>query len=99
MRKAGKLPFDALTEEYSLEYGKAAIQIHADAIARGARMLLIDDLIATGGTMLAAARLLERLGAGAILPAAIIDLPDLGGSKALVDKGLRPFTLCAFDGH
>ena len=61
--------------------------------------MLIDDLIATGGTMLAAVRLLERLGAGAILPAAIIDLPDLGGSKALLDKGFRPFTLSAFGGH
>ena len=99
VRKAGKLPFDTLTEEYALEYGKASIQIHSDAIAKGARVLLIDDLIATGGTMLAAVRLLERLGAGAILPAAIIDLPDLGGSKALVDKGFRPFTLCAFGGH
>lgn len=99
VRKAGKLPFDTLTEEYSLEYGKAAIQIHADAIASGARVLLVDDVIATGGTMLASVRLLERLGAAAILPAAIIDLPELGGSKALVDKGLRPFTLCAFDGH
>ncbi len=99
VRKAGKLPFDTLTEEYALEYGKASIQIHQDAVSNGARVLLMDDLIATGGTMLAAARLLERLGAGAILPAAIIDLPALGGSKSLVAKGLRPFTLCAFDGH
>ena len=99
VRKAGKLPFDTLTEAYSLEYGKASIQIHSDAIAKGARVLLMDDLIATGGTMLAAVRLLERLGASAILPAAIIDLPDLGGSKALVAKGFQPFSLCAFDGH
>ena len=99
IRKTGKLPFDTLTEEYSLEYGKASIQIHTDAIEKGARVLLMDDLIATGGTMLASVRLLERLGAGAILPAAIIDLPGLGGSKALVDKGLQPFTLCAFGGH
>ena len=99
VRKAGKLPFDTLTEEYALEYGEASIQVHTDAIAKGARVLLIDDLIATGGTMLAAVRLLERLGAGAILPAAIIDLPDLGGSKALLDKGFRPFTLSAFGGH
>ena len=99
IRKTGKLPFDTLTEEYSLEYGKASIKVHTDAIAKGARVLLMDDLIATGGTMLASVRLLERLGAGAILPAAIIDLPDLGGSKALVDKGLQPFTLCAFGGH
>ncbi len=99
VRKAGKLPFESLTEEYALEYGKASIQVHTDAIAKGARVLLIDDLIATGGTMLAAVRLLEGLGADAILPAAIIDLPDLGGSKALVDKGFRPCTLCAFGGR
>ena len=99
VRKAGKLPFDTLTEEYALEYGSASIQIHADAIAPGARVLLMDDLIATGGTMQAAVRLLQRLGAGAILPAAIIDLPELGGSKSLVDEGFRPFTLCAFPGH
>ena len=99
VRKTGKLPFDTITEEYSLEYGKASIQMHTDAIEKGARVLLMDDLIATGGTMLAAVRLLERLGASAILPAAIIDLPDLGGSKALADKGLQPFALCVFDGH
>ena len=99
VRKSGKLPFDTITEEYSLEYGKASIQMHTDAIEKGARVLLMDDLIATGGTMLAAVRLLERLGASAILPAAIIDLPDLGGSKALADKGFRPFALCAFEGH
>lgn len=99
IRKSGKLPFDTLTEEYALEYGRASIQIHADAIAPGARVLLMDDLIATGGTMQAAVRLLQRLGAGAVLPAAIIDLPDLGGSKALVEQGFPPFCLCTFDGH
>jgi adenine phosphoribosyltransferase len=99
VRKAGKLPFATISEEYSLEYGKASIQMHTDAIEPGARVLLMDDLIATGGTMQAAVRLLQRLQAGAILPAAIIDLPDLGGSKALVDKGFTPFTLCAFGGH
>ena len=99
VRKTGKLPFNTITEEYSLEYGKASIQMHTDAIEKGARVLLMDDLIATGGTMLASVRRLERLGAGAILPAAIIDLPDLGGSKALADKGFRPFALCTFEGH
>ena len=99
VRKSGKLPFDTITEEYSLEYGKASIQMHTDAIEKGARVLLMDDLIATGGTMLASVRLLERLGADTILPAAIINLPDLGGSKALADKGFRPFALCTFEGH
>ena len=92
-------PTKTLGELVSLEYGKASIQIHTDAFEKGARVLLMDDLIATGGTMLASVRLLERLGAGAILPAAIIDLPDLGGSKALVAKGLQPFSLCTFEGH
>lgn len=99
IRKAGKLPFKTLTEEYALEYGKATIEIHADAIETGARVLLIDDLIATGGTMLAAVRLLECLGAGAIYPAAIIDLPDLGGSTTLTKQGFAPFSLCSFAGH
>ena len=99
VRKAGKLPFDTLTEAYSLEYGNASLQIHADAIAAGAHVLLVDDLIATGGTMLAAVRLLERLGAAQILPAAVIDLPDLGGSRALAARGFQPLTLCAFGGH
>ena len=85
--KKGKLPFDTLIEDYVLEYGRS-----------GSRVLLIDDLIATGGTMLAAVRLLCRLGAGEILPAAIIDLPELGGSKALTASGVPPFVVCEFAG-
>ena len=99
VRKKGKLPFDTLTEEYELEYGSAAIQMHSDAVSRGSRVLLIDDLIATGGTMQAAVKLLTRLGAGAILPAVIIDLPELGGSKALSADGIEPFVVCEFGGH
>ena len=99
IRKQGKLPFTTLKETYALEYGSNTVELHVDAVQPGQRILLMDDLIATGGTMLASVRLLERLGAGAILPAAIIDLPDLGGSKALADKGFRPFALCTFEGH
>ena len=98
VRKKGKLPFDTLVEDYELEYGSGAVEVHTDAIRSGARVLLIDDLIATGGTMLAAVRLLNRLGAGEILPAAIIDLPDLGGSKALNANGVPPFVVCEFAG-
>jgi adenine phosphoribosyltransferase len=99
VRKKGKLPFETLTEEYELEYGSAAVQVHSDAIARGSRVLLIDDLIATGGTMLAAMRLLKRLGAAHLQPAAIIDLPDLGGSRAIAAEGVAPWVVCAFAGH
>jgi adenine phosphoribosyltransferase len=99
IRKKGKLPFETLTESYELEYGSAAIEVHRDALHAGARVLLIDDLIATGGTMLAAVRLLKRLGAAEVLPAAIIDLPDLGGSRALADAGVEPYAVCAFGGH
>ncbi len=99
VRKKGKLPFDTLTEEYELEYGSAAIQMHSDAVAHGSRVLLIDDLIATGGTMQAAVKLLKRLGAGAILPAVIIDLPELGGSTALRADGIAPFVVCEFSGR
>ena len=99
VRKKGKLPYQTLTEEYVLEYGSAAIEVHSDAIAAGARVLLIDDLIATGGTMRAAVKLLKRLGAASVLPAAIIDLPDLGGSAALAGDGAPPYAICSFGGH
>ncbi|MBL8381347.1 MAG: adenine phosphoribosyltransferase [Burkholderiales bacterium] len=99
IRKKGKLPYDTLTEEYELEYGSAAVQVHSDAVRAGASVLLIDDLIATGGTMLAALRLLRRLGAGRVQPAAIIDLPDLGGSRAIAVQGQAPYVVCTFEGH
>ena len=99
IRKKGKLPYETLSEEYELEYGSASIEVHSDAIRPGANVLLIDDLIATGGTMRAAVSLLRRLGAGAVIPAVIIDLPDLGGSQALAADGCAPFVVCAFEGH
>jgi adenine phosphoribosyltransferase len=99
IRKKGKLPFDTLTEQYELEYGSAAVQVHSDALDPGSRVLLIDDLIATGGTMQAAVKLLSRLGADEVLPAVIIDLPDLGGSKAMAVSGAEPFVICSFAGH
>ncbi len=99
VRKKGKLPYTTIVEEYALEYGKAAVELHTDAIKPGARVLLIDDLIATGGTLEASAKLLKRLGAAEITIGAIIDLPDLGGSKRLTGAGLEVFTLTSFSGH
>ena len=99
IRKKGKLPFTTVEETYELEYGSATVEMHTDAVKSGARVLLIDDLIATGGTMMAGKRLLERLGATVMEGAAIVDLPKLGGSQRLRDSGLALFTLVEFEGH
>lgn len=99
VRKKGKLPFDTVSEEYELEYGSATVEIHTDACGAGDRILLIDDLVATGGTMLAAAKLLDRIGAKVIEAAAIVDLPELGGSKLVREQGIPLFTVCDFEGH
>lgn len=99
VRKKGKLPFATVAEEYELEYGSATVEIHTDACCRGDRILLIDDLVATGGTMLAAAKLLDRIGAEVVETAAIVDLPELGGSQLIRDQGIPLFTVCNFDGH
>ncbi|MCB1889907.1 MAG: adenine phosphoribosyltransferase [Rhodocyclaceae bacterium] len=98
IRKKGKLPFRTLEEDYALEYGVATLEIHVDAARPGERVLLVDDLVATGGTMLAAASLLERLGAELVEAVAIVDLPDLGGSQRIRERGIALFTLLAFDG-
>ncbi len=95
-RKPGKLPYDVIREEYELEYGSAALEIHTDALKKGDRLLLADDLIATGGTLCAAARLCRRLGADPVEAAAIIDLPTLGGSKRLDAEGIPSFSLCSY---
>ena len=99
IRKKGKLPFTTVEESYELEYGSATVELHADAVKAGQRVLLIDDLIATGGTMMAGRRLLERLGASVVEGAAIVDLPELGGSQKLTSSGLKIFTLVDFAGH
>ena len=98
-KKKGKLPFTTVEETYELEYGSATVELHADAVKPGDRVLLIDDLIATGGTMMAGRKLLERLGASVIEGAAIVDLPELGGSQRLKDSGLPLFTLLNFEGQ
>ena len=97
VRKQGKLPFDTVSQSYALEYGQATVEVHADAVSPGQRVLLVDDLIATGGTMLAAYHLLRRLGAQVVEGAAIVDLPALGGSAALRAAGLELHTLVQFD--
>jgi adenine phosphoribosyltransferase len=96
VRKKGKLPFKTLAEEYSLEYGKGAVEIHADACKAGDRVLIVDDLIATGGTLLAATKLFRTLGAEVAGVAAVIDLPELGGSEKLKKAGLDVHALCEF---
>lgn len=99
IRKKGKLPFTTVEETYELEYGSATVELHTDAVKPGQRVLLIDDLIATGGTMMAGRKLLEKLGGSVIEGAAIVDLPELGGSDRLQASGLPLFTLVEFDGH
>lgn len=99
VRKKGKLPGATISEAYALEYGEAEVEIQTDWLKPGCRVILIDDLIATGGTMLAAATLLRRLGVEIVEAAAIIDLPDLGGSGRLRETGLAVHSFCAFAGE
>lgn len=99
IRKKGKLPFTTVEETYELEYGSATVELHTDAVRPGQRVLLIDDLIATGGTMMAGKKLLEKLGATVMEGAAIVDLPELGGSARIRASGLELFTLVEFEGH
>ena len=99
IRKEGKLPFTTVAETYELEYGSATVELHTDAVKPGQKVLLIDDLIATGGTMMAGKKLLEMLGAQVMEGAAIVDLPELGGSDKLRASGLPLFTLLDFADH
>lgn len=99
IRKKGKLPFTTVEETFELEYGSATVELHTDAVKPGDRVLLIDDLIATGGTMMAGMKLLEKLGAKVIEGAAIVDLPELGGSDKLRAAGLPLYTLIDFAGR
>ncbi|MCA0961695.1 adenine phosphoribosyltransferase [Salipiger bermudensis] len=99
IRKKGKLPGAVISESYTLEYGEAVVEIHDDAIRPGERILLVDDLLATGGTAEAGIKLVERLGGEIIGCAFIIDLPDLGGRTRLEAMGMDVHALCAFEGH
>ena len=98
VRKQGKLPFTTLSEDYALEYGSATVEIHTDACRRGDRVLLVDDLIATGGTLLAAARLFRRLGAEVIEAAVVVDLPELGSAQRVRSAGIPIYAVCDFAG-
>lgn len=99
IRKAGKLPGDTIGEDYELEYGKATVEVHDDALQAGDKVLLIDDLVATGGTAAAGIRLIERLGAEVAHATFVIDLPELGGRNRVEKMGVPVHVLCAFDGH
>jgi len=99
VRKRGKLPWRTLKEDYELEYGTDTIEIHVDAITEGDRVLLVDDLIATGGTAEASIKLLQRAGATVVGAAFIIDLPDLGGAKRIEALGVPVSSLVAFEGE
>ena len=94
IRKKGKLPFDTVSQSYALEYGEATVEIHTDAIKPGARVLLVDDLVATGGTMLAGVELIRKLGGEVIEAAAILEFTDLDGGKKIRESGTPLFTLC-----
>ena len=99
LRKKGKLPHKTLSVEYALEYGHDAMEVHDDACVAGERVILVDDLIATGGTAVAAIALLRRTGAEVVGACFVVDLPDLGGMERVAALGVPVSTLLAFDGH
>jgi adenine phosphoribosyltransferase len=99
IRKKGKLPFKRVTIGYSLEYGIDEMEMHEDAVAKGERVILVDDLVATGGTAEAAVKLLQQMGANVLAACFIIDLPELGGAKKIEALGVPVRTLVSFDGH
>jgi adenine phosphoribosyltransferase len=99
LRKKGKLPHKTRAVEYALEYGTDAMEMHLDAIAEGERVILVDDLIATGGTALAGVDLLGQAGAVLVAAAFVVDLPELGGAERLRAAGVKVSTLVSFEGH
>ncbi|MGB0735854.1 MAG: adenine phosphoribosyltransferase [Paracoccaceae bacterium] len=98
VRKKGKLPGNTISQDYKLEYGEAIVEIHDDAIEAGERILVVDDLLATGGTAEAGIKLIERLGGDIIGCSFIVDLPELGGRKKLQSMNMDVQVLCEFDG-
>ncbi|TKA98106.1 adenine phosphoribosyltransferase [Cereibacter changlensis] len=98
IRKKGKLPGAVISQAYQLEYGEAVVEVHDDALQPGEKVLLVDDLLATGGTAEAGIKLIEALGAEVIGCAFVVDLPDLGGRKKLEAMGMEVHALCAFEG-
>jgi len=98
IRKQGKLPAETIGHDYELEYGTDRIEIHTDAIEKGEKILLVDDLIATGGTAEAACKLIEKMGGQIVECCFVIDLPDIGGRARLEKHGHKVFALCEFEG-
>ena len=99
IRKPGKLPAETIDQDYKLEYGTDRIEVHVDAIEKGEKVLIVDDLIATGGTAEAAVRLVQKMKGDIVECCFIIDLPDIGGRDRLENMGLKVFTLCEFEGE
>ena len=99
VRKKGKLPHKTVSIAYTLEYGTDELEIHVDAIKPGDRVLLVDDLIATGGTATAAVNLLQKIGAEIVAACFVIDLPEIGGAQRLRDMGVEVRALMQFEGH
>lgn len=99
IRKKGKLPHETVRIAYSLEYGVDEMEVHRDALKAGERVLLVDDLIATGGTAQGAVKLLRQIGADVVAACFVIDLPELGGRKKLEELGVNVRTLIEFEGH
>ncbi|MDD1782396.1 adenine phosphoribosyltransferase [Enterovibrio sp. ZSDZ35] len=99
VRKPGKLPREVISESYSLEYGEDTLEIHTDAIVEGDKVLVVDDLLATGGTIEATTKLIRRLGGEVEHAAFIINLPEIGGEARLTAQGINVYCLCEFDGH
>jgi adenine phosphoribosyltransferase len=98
VRKKGKLPWETIGQEYDLEYGTDTVEIHKDAVLPGDNVLLIDDLIATGGTACAAIELIQQAGGNVTACSFIVDLPDLGGRAKIVERDIPILTLCEFEG-
>ncbi len=99
IRKKGKLPHRTVSVSYALEYGVDEMEMHEDAVSEGERVILVDDLIATGGTAEGAVKLLRKMGADVVAACFVIDLPDLGGAKKIEALGVPVRTLVAFEGH
>ena len=99
LRKKGKLPFETISEEYDLEYGKAALEVHKDAVQKNAAVLIVDDLVATGGTAIASINILRACGATVVGCGFVIDLPEIGGARKIADLGIEVKSLMSFDGH
>ena len=99
IRKPGKLPAETIDQDYKLEYGTDRIEVHVDAIEKGEKVLIVDDLIATGGTAEATVRLVQKMKADIVECCFIIDLPDIGGRERLENMGQKVFTICEFDGE